>query len=201
MAEEASDKAKQETKGLKPADDAVKAEESKPVEAGGKEGTGQAAAEAPATKPPDAAASPARLHLGEGWSQGGLDVSIVDAAVEWCYVGIQDANVCARDGASYLWIHVMRSNANDASAPPIHSCLQFSLLYEGERLQPLGNVEAKDQVSWSDGGCAELAGGSADDGWVYFEVPDTLIMEQAVLDLSRTQGPPSHQAWLLVEAE
>lgn len=51
MAEEASDKAKQETKDPKPADDAVKAEESKPVEAGGKESTGQETTARPASRP------------------------------------------------------------------------------------------------------------------------------------------------------
>jgi small subunit ribosomal protein S5 len=51
LAEEASDKAKQEAKDLKPADDAVKAEESKPVEAVEKESDGKETAGGKASRP------------------------------------------------------------------------------------------------------------------------------------------------------
>jgi hypothetical protein len=96
-------------------------------------------------------------------------------------------------------VHLRREHQGDTSDLPIYSCFWFFLLYRGEELDSLwfhsyGDYHPE-RESWIGGACNELYGGYSDEGWIVFEVPIGVAMEEVLLRVKSYQGPEFEQVW------
>ncbi len=143
------------------------------------------------------------LREGETLSVGNLAITVLEHRVEGCYVSEYGNEICPDQGAVLLWVHLMRENRGDSSDLPIYSCFWFHLLYRGEELDSLWyhmyGDSHPERHSWIGGGCEEHYGGYSDDGWIVFEVPAGIVLDEAILRVESYQGPQFEQLWKLGE--
>jgi hypothetical protein len=144
---------------------------------------------------------PSVLQEGESLSVDNLAITLVEHKLEGCYTSKSDNEICPPSGAVLLWIHFKRENRTDASDLPIYSCFWFHLLYREEEIDSLSyhsyGAYHPERDSWIGGGCKELYGGHSDEGWIVFEVPIGIVLNQATLRVQSYQGPEFEQSWKL----
>jgi len=147
---------------------------------------------------PTPSPTPGTSQLGEAWEADGLSVSVSGAELSTCFTSEYGSDICAPEGAQYLWVHLERENLRGQADLPIYSCFWITLHYLGDELKPQRYGEVAGRPDWSGGGCGELYAGHSDGGWVYFEVPIGIDLSQVLLRIESYQGPPFERNWILV---
>lgn len=131
---------------------------------------------------------------GETWAADNLAMTVVEHKLEGCFDTELGSQRCPPEGATYLWVRVLRENRGSSTDLPIYSCLWTWLLYQGEELHPIWIVHPK-REDWSGGGCNKLYSGYQDEGWVCFEVPSGIDPSKVYLRIESYQGPEFKQVW------
>lgn len=143
--------------------------------------------------------TPIILQEGKTLSVDNLAVTFLEHKLEDCFISEYGNEICPDKGASLLWAYFKRENTSDSSDMPIYSCFWFFLQYRGERLDSLWyhmyGDSHPDRHSWIGGGCGQLYGGNSDDGWIVFEVPSGIVLDEAILSVESYQGPEFEQSW------
>ncbi|HCM96434.1 MAG TPA: hypothetical protein DIS70_01635 [Anaerolineae bacterium] len=151
------------------------------------------------TYTPLATSVPAILQEGTTFSIDNLAITFLEHELEGCFISKYGNEICPNSGASLLWIHLKRENKGNSSDLPIYSCFWFHLQYRNDELDSLhyymyGDAHP-DRNSWTGGGCEQLYSGNSDDGWIVFEVPSGVALDEAILRVESYQGPEFKQIW------
>jgi hypothetical protein len=153
------------------------------------------------SKTPEPTLTRAILLEGETVVNDNLALTLLEHRLEGCYTSRSGNQVCPDQGAALLWVHFRRENHGSAADLPIYSCFSFLLLYQGKELDSLWYHSYGDyhpeRESWIGGGCKELYGGYSDEGWVCFEVPAGISLNEATLRIKSYEGPYFEHIWKL----
>lgn len=154
------------------------------------------------TYTPLATPTPATLQEGATFSIDNLAITFLEHEVEGCFISKYGNEICPDSGASFLWLHLKRENkGNSSDLPIIYSCFWFFLQYRGEELDSNSSIYGAyadsypDRNSWVGGGCEQLYSGKSDDGWIVFEVPAGIALDEAKLRVESYEGPEFNQLW------
>ncbi len=153
------------------------------------------------TYTPLATSTPAVLQEGTTFLIDNLAITFLEHRLEGCFISKSGNEICPDSGASFLWLHLKRENKGNSSDLPIHSCFWFLLQYRGEELDSNSSIYGSyadsysDRNSWVGGGCETLYGGESDDGWIVFEVPAGIALNEAILRVESYIGPEFEQLW------
>ena len=143
--------------------------------------------------------TPVILGEGETFSVDNLAITFLEHRLEGCLISEYGNEICPDEGTALLWAHFKRENTGAPSDMPIYSCFWFFLQYRGERLDSLWYYmygdSHPDRPSWIGGGCEQLYSGNSDDGWIVFEVPSGIVLDEAVLRVESYKGPKFEQLW------
>jgi len=145
--------------------------------------------------------SPLSLQEGETFLIDNLAVTFLEHGLEKCFISKYGNEIFPDSGASFLWLHLKRENRGKPSDLPIYSCFWFFLQYSGKELDSNTSIYGSyadsypDRNSWVGGGCEQLYSGKSDDGWIVFEVPAGIALDEAKLQVESYQGPEFNQLW------
>jgi hypothetical protein len=136
-------------------------------------------------------------RIGEYLLIEGLKITPTKYEITNCFTSQYGTNECPPEGAAFLWINIKRENIRSSDELPIYSCFTFRLLYKGEELQPSTYAIQKNRENWGDGGCKELYASQYDEGWIYFQVPEGINLNEVMLRITSYMGPEFISEWSL----
>ncbi len=135
------------------------------------------------------------FQIGDKFEVDGLKITPTKYELIQCFTTLYGSQECPPEGAKYLWINIKRENIRNSDELPIYSCFTFRLLYRGDEIQPMTYATQENRENWGDGGCKELYASQSDEGWIYFEVPEGIILSEGVLRISKSIGPEFSNEW------